>query len=126
MSNIIIPADMIKGLVDKTILVEVANALKGPKGEALVEAIVKVALTEPENTYSRETKFGMQIKEMIRQVAQECAKEVLAEHRERIKATIKERMGKDADKWVEAVAAKLSDSVTSNFHVHVEIPSPER
>ena len=123
MSNITIPADMIKDLVEKTIQVEVANALKGPKGAALVEAIVKVALTEPENSYSRETKFGSQIKEMIRQVAYESVREVLAEHRPLIKKTIKERFGKDANKWVEAVANKLSDSVTTNFHVSVSIPS---
>ena len=127
MTNISIPADMIKDIVTKTVALEVAKAIgEGDKGQRFIEACVKAAIEAPVDNYNRESKFHQQVKAMIGELAQEVVREVIAEHRPQIKKLIKDRMGKDAGKWVEAVANNLSDSVTSSFSVHVSIPNNDR
>lgn len=127
MTNISIPADMIRDIVQKTVTLEVAKAIgDGDNGKRFIEACVRAAIEAPVDNYSRESKFNQQVKAMIGELAVECVKEVLAEHRPIIKKTIKDRMGKDANKWVEAVATKLSDSVTTDFAVHISLPRDER
>ncbi len=79
----------------------------------MVEAVVRMALDEKRDHYSRETKFVEILNQMIRDVAKEEFAAFVAEQRPTIKKAIQAMLQGDKKRLVDAIAEKLSNAATN-------------
>lgn len=82
------------------------------KSEQLIEGVVKAALEQKKDSYSRTTVFEDQVTEMIRKEAVDAFGEWLTENREKVRAALRKELtakkGKLVTDLVDAFTTRLS------------------
>jgi hypothetical protein len=113
-------SEQVKKSVETTVRVQIAEALSA-NPEALVRAVVDEAMSEKQNSYSRQTKFHYAVSEMIRQAAKEEFKVWLDEHKALIRKAIQKRMKEEGSAFINTVADKIVEGVGSSFYVNARL-----
>ena len=86
--------------------------------ERLVAAVVEAAMNQKRDSYNRTTIWEDKLNEMIREIANACAKEWLDEQRPKIRAACMKRLG-EKSKLVDTIADKLVSTLTTSIGVHL-------
>lgn len=109
-----------KEIIDAHVRAAVAQVLaKDPT--QLVRAVIDAALTEKDrNSYSGRTIWEDSVSKMIREVATATCREWLEEQRPVIAKAVRDRLGKDKQKVVDAVSTKFTDTLLCNFSVSLD------
>lgn len=100
-------------LIENTIRAEMIRALNANGGaDKFVEAIVRKALAERNNSYDRETKFEAAVNEAIRLEVQAAFREWLEEHKPKIRAALKKEMQANGAKRITDIVDKITAGLT--------------
>jgi len=114
--NVKLEEDLVKTYIEKAI----AEAL-GKNPEALVQAVVREAMSAKRNTYDRKTIFQSAIEEMIRQAAKEQFKLWLDTQKDKIKKALQERLAKEGDGFIAKVTDSIVTGLAESFYVSVHL-----
>ena len=109
-----VPQSVIKEIVQAQVVAALG------KSEDLVRAVIEEAMKAPGKDQwghqSRDqTLFQQRTAEMIRQTAEECFKEWLAEHKEEIRKAFRARLMKDKAAVLVSLADQLTAGVTNIY-----------
>lgn len=112
----------VSAIVQEHIRLAVANAL-GKDPSALINAIVKSALEQKKDSYSRETVLQSAINEMIRAEALNVFKEWLNENRSKLQEALKSRLRTDQtvlDQLCTRLLSATNDAFSIAATVHLK------
>ncbi len=105
-----------KDYIDKVIGAEIAKALGS--SEVIIQKVVEAAMNQKKDSYSTDTYFMAEVKEVIRQAAKESFQEWLVLNKKQVKEALKKYLSTKeglVDKLVNQTITGMID------HVHVSI-----
>lgn len=112
-----IPEEMVKAQVQAA----VASVLS-QNTDSLVRSVVEMAMSQKdERSYGRETIFERIIKDQIRAVATECAKEFIDSQRGPIKALVMQKLTGSKNAKPSEIANLIVNKLCGNFDVGVDV-----